>query len=404
MVDKRAPVKPNVKAIAGLKAEDKKYEVSVRDHAGLVIWVYPSGKISYVVRSRIQGKLYRKDLRCDSLSKARAAWAEMRKRIEEYKLDPEVPNPFLVDARATEAIRKAISLEDLANLYIEKHAKPNKKTWLADRQMLDKHVVPLWRGRRAKSIKRPDAIQLVENVAEYAPRQAGKIASLLSKMFNFAMDKGLVDQNPAIRIPKPKTESRDRFLSPEEIKTFWVSFLDGSSSSRLRSIHNALKVQLLTGKRISSVLDMTENQIDRKKMEWLSSGEDEKNGKAHVVPLTTSVIEILDSQNAIDGFFFPSVKQGVPLRADSIAEPLRDQLKKVGCLPFRSHDLRRTCATHLSRLGADADLISKILNHADHSVTAIYNRYDRIEERRNILEAWDRELSQIVHESGGVES
>jgi integrase len=65
---------------------------------------------------------------------------------------------------------------------------------------------------------------------------------------------------------------------------------------------------------------------------------------------------------------------------------------------WRLHDLRRTVATNLARLGTDRVVISKILNHAEGSVTARYDRHGRDVEMAAALDAWATELERIVAE------
>ena len=63
---------------------------------------------------------------------------------------------------------------------------------------------------------------------------------------------------------------------------------------------------------------------------------------------------------------------------------------------FSPHDLRRTCATHLGELGVSRDTIRLVLNHADRSVTGIYDRHHRLPEKRRALERWGARLQQIL--------
>jgi integrase len=63
---------------------------------------------------------------------------------------------------------------------------------------------------------------------------------------------------------------------------------------------------------------------------------------------------------------------------------------------WRIHDIRRSVATHLSAEGVDRLTIERILGHTDPSVTAIYERYDRLKERRNALQLWANKVERAA--------
>ena len=65
---------------------------------------------------------------------------------------------------------------------------------------------------------------------------------------------------------------------------------------------------------------------------------------------------------------------------------------------FTAHDLRRTGATELSKLGIDDVLIAKTLDHtwADRQVTSVYNRWDKLPEMTEALARWASKLEQIA--------
>ncbi|MEB8489668.1 tyrosine-type recombinase/integrase, partial [Acidithiobacillus ferriphilus] len=69
-----------------------------------------------------------------------------------------------------------------------------------------------------------------------------------------------------------------------------------------------------------------------------------------------------------------------------------------GLAPFTPHDLRRTAATHIGMLGFNRLVISKILNHVEGGVTAIYDRHSYDNEKREALEAWSKKLAGLVSE------
>ena len=64
--------------------------------------------------------------------------------------------------------------------------------------------------------------------------------------------------------------------------------------------------------------------------------------------------------------------------------------------PWTIHDLRRTAATEMGRLGFSRFVIGRILNHADASITAIYDRHGYLDEKRSALEAWENYVLRVT--------
>ncbi len=68
----------------------------------------------------------------------------------------------------------------------------------------------------------------------------------------------------------------------------------------------------------------------------------------------------------------------------------------IGLSGIVPHDLRRTAASNMAALGIARLVISKILNHVETSVTAIYDRHGYDSEKRHALETWAAHLDGIL--------
>jgi integrase len=67
--------------------------------------------------------------------------------------------------------------------------------------------------------------------------------------------------------------------------------------------------------------------------------------------------------------------------------------------PWRLHDLRRTAASGMARLGVALHVIEKVLGHesgAISGVAAIYNRHGYDREKRDALAAWASHVAALV--------
>lgn len=128
---------------------------------------------------------------------------------------------------------------------------------------------------------------------------------------------------------------------------------------------------------------------------WSLSSEKTKSGRGHLVPLTQTAQNILRRCPRMKGLHVLSTNGGrAPISGFAKA---KDDLD-VAIEDWRPHDLRRTCATGMARLGVLNEVVGRVLNHAPpRTVTAeIYNQYDYLGEKRRALELWDAEVQRIL--------
>ena len=279
------------------------------------------------------------------------------------------------------------------------HAKPNKKpkSIKEDARILNAYLLPAWGRRKFESITRSDVIQLLDEVKlkRKAPVMANRVRVLTSTMFNFASEKALVSEtfvDPCTHVKQPTREkSRERVLSDEEIQALWKD-LDNRSEPAA-SIYRMI---LLTGQRPGEVKAMRWSAIDEEGI-WTIPASETKNKREHKVPLSShsrSVLEKLASLTGESEYVFAAPSGG---HLQWFQSQLRRIQKKTG-FHFRFHDLRRTCATNLSKLGIDEITIARILNHSLPSLhmTAIYNRWEKLPEMKRALDRWGVKLDRIV--------
>ncbi|MDP6417624.1 MAG: tyrosine-type recombinase/integrase, partial [Gammaproteobacteria bacterium] len=107
------------------------------------------------------------------------------------------------------------------------------------------------------------------------------------------------------------------------------------------------------------------------------------------------ILRELQASGNSGGWVFANTK-GHHVRADSITQALSRLTKQFDLDHFTPHDLRRTAATQISGMGVDRATLVRILNHTDHSTTAIYDRYSYEPEVRQALEKWSTKLDQIL--------
>ena len=166
-----------------------------------------------------------------------------------------------VDPAADRARAKADpTFGELAELYIERHARVKKKPRsIAEDEYMLADLLPAWADRKLPTISRRDVIAVLDGiVARGSPVQANRVLALASTVFNFAIGRDLIEHNPAHRVARPALErSRERRLSDDEIRRLWQA-LDQEPFK----VEAAFKLALLTAARRSEILGLAWSEVD----------------------------------------------------------------------------------------------------------------------------------------------
>ena len=139
--------------------------------------------------------------------------------------------------------------------------------------------------------------------------------------------------------------------------------------------------------------------VDLSSAIWTIPGELAKNGRPHLVPLSARAHSCLASLPRLhESFVFPARGNGTTTFSGfSKLKAKTDQLS--GIQAWTLHDLRRSAATHMGRLGVVPHVVERILNHASgafRGVAGVYNRFQYLPEMREGLECWARHLERII--------
>ncbi|HVT17222.1 MAG TPA: tyrosine-type recombinase/integrase [Thermoanaerobaculia bacterium] len=343
---------------------------------------------TYVLMYRLRGRLRRLTLGqvgVISLADARAAARRALAEAAEGNDPAERRNP------TPEGV---VTFRDLAQEYLERHAKRRKRTWRDDERMIRNELLPPWGDRPPDEIRRRDVIVLLDHVADRpAPIMANRLRALISKIFNFGIGRDLVEFNPAALVPRPGEErASNRALSDEEIKRVWAA-LEASDNIVMAGI---VQMRLLLGQRTGEVEHMRWSDLDE--ATWRLPPEFTKNAKAHAVPLGPLALTILERLRPISGhgeWVFPSSrKQGSPVRQ---VQKFMVELRRASGVLFVARDLRRTFSTGLTRLGVPQLTVSKLLNHTIPGVTdRHYDRYDYDPEKQGAILLWDTHIRELA--------
>jgi integrase len=239
--------------------------------------------------------------------------------------------------------------------------------------------------------------ELLDGIVDRAPIVANKSFAALRRMCAWAVERGIVDSSPCagIRAPAPE-RSRDRVLSDDELRAAW-------KASEVLGWPFGPMVQLLilTGQRRDEIAEMRWGEIDLAAEIWILPRERSKNDQAHIVPLSETAVAILSSLTRItgkDGFVF-TTNGATAVSGFSRAKRRLDALLPEGTPPWVIHDLRRTAASGMARLGINLPVIEKVLNHVSGSfggIVGVYQRHGFEAEKRHALDSWARHVEALT--------
>ena len=395
------PIYANHKGVkALLSSPPTKGDIEARDSTttGLYLRVYDSGTGVFFHRYMIN-KRYRfytfKDYRltakstekdiASALTKVRALHQEQRNTLA-TGVDVAIERDL-----NTKAITAIPTVSEFASTFIERYAKPKNKAWEEQDRILKADVLPLIGTLKINAVERKHIIKLLDKKEDAGASVArNRLLSLLSKVFAFALERALIDVNPALGIKKLPEQARERTLTTDEMKRLWSATSNESNFSI--STRLVLRLALLTGQRIGELCQMSESQINGD----LWTIPTTKNGLPHTVPLRPMALDLIDTAKpySVNGLLFPNTKGDV--MESQIISKVMERIAWDSTDRPTPHDLRRTFTTGISKLGFNRLIQDKVTNHKDNSVGGIYDRNDYQKEKRQALEAWERHIKEIL--------
>jgi len=310
------------------------------------------------------------------------------------------------DPKATTRARKRPEAAAALLGYFESDSAPRKRK--GKRKNVPSLVSELG-DRKARDITRRDLIGLLDAVVDRGARvTANRIHALVKQMFDWAAAKDLIPASPMAGVERPGGEEspRERVLSSDEIKAFWskLSAADMAEPTRL-----ALKMLLVTAQRRGEVTQAKWSHFDLENKLWTipvellkSSHSRRSKPEPHVVPLSALALEVLGQLKAITGkgaYLLPARMDESKDRSYSdrvLSRAVRENDKKFDIPHFTPHDLRRTAASFMTKLGIPRLHVEKVLNHSTGDIAEVYDRHDYLPEKRAALEKWATHLTAII--------
>lgn len=397
-----AAVKFTDKQILNLKGKPARYEVREGNAHGtgtLALRVSPNGHKAWQYLFRFDGTMRRMTLGTYpemTVAQAHAACGAAMQAREAGR----DPGAAVVASRS--ATRKAPTFKELADKFMEEHARPNKaaKSVANDDRTLKHDVLPRLGSHKAEAIERKDVrAMLAAIVARGAPVQANRTLALVRKIYNWGIGEDLVPSNPCIGVKAPggKETQRDRVLTEAELQAVMAALPTATGMAKESRL--ALRFLVLTSQRCGEVLGLQWSEIDLAAGWWTIPAAKAKNRKSHRVPLSPQAKAVLTEARALNPdrqTVFPSPLGDRPMVETAVGRALFRNLEQFKAAPFTPHDLRRTAASHMTGIGIPRLVVSKILNHAEQGVTAIYDKHSYDKEKQDALLRWGRKVAALV--------
>ena len=297
-----------------------------------------------------------------------------------------------------EAGRNSFRFDDAIAAFVAEHCQRHNRAVTAKEteRVLRQRFVRRWASRDLRDVTKQEIVDVIEGIwADGAPSAANHALAAVRKFFNWSVERGLLEESPCAGIRKPaRAIARERVLSEEELAAVWnATEVTGYPFGRM------VQLLILLAQRRNEVASMRWCDIDRRDNLWTLPSEATKSNRAHSVPLAPQALAIIDGcQKLHEVFVFPS--GGADGRTFSGFSKAKRRLDAAaGVEDWTLHDLRRTAATHMARLGVAPHVVERILNHTSGSlggVAGIYNRFSYLPEMRQALEAWAAHVDRIV--------
>ncbi len=373
------------KTLAALKPEARRYEVHDLHCPGLTVRVSPEGRKTFTIKYRYGAKQKRQTIGVYpryTLAEAREKARSALRQVDEG-VDPQ-----------SRRRQPDLQVEAVCRAFIEQYAKPRNRNWREAERVLEREFVRPYGQMEIGEVHRADVLELLDKaIARGAGYQANRILALTRKLFNWCVERGILEVSPINGLKAPHRErSRDRVLEDSEIKRLLAACRDEAYPFRFY-----VPLLLATAQRRAETAAMRWDEIDLEGRTWVIPAENAKNGKPHVVPLSDFALGILTEvpRFANSPYVFTTTRQS-PI--SGFTKALKRISVSSDTTGWRFHDLRRTAASGMARAGVAPHVVEKVLNHISGTISgvaAVYNRYGYDAEKRDALEKWGQALAAI---------
>lgn len=319
---------------------------------------------------------------------------QARKQAAQYNLVIESgDNPAQAKRKARHTAEGELTLQQAFDRYVSDYLIPHGKRTVADLQdNFSRYLGEVpdgtkkthgkartkpacavnWALRKLSSIESSDVRRLMNSLKDdIGVHTANRTLELLRAIYNKVISWKLYSgENPCHGLEKFKVQTRERFLTGEELPSFFVAL----GQSENKDFRDFVLLSLTTGARKANVLAMKWSNIDFDNNIWTVPGESSKNGDPLTIPLTSVTVEVLEERKgAKSEWMFPAARSA----SGHMENPKKHWaalLKAADLENLRIHDLRRSLGSWAAMSGASLTIIGRALGHKSVDATQIYAR------------------------------
>jgi integrase len=404
--------------IKNLPVPEKRKNIAIDRDRGLYLVHQPTDVKSWAVWYRVNGVQAKFTLG----GYPALSLKEARKRALEAKGAAAGGKDLGAAKRAARTERKAdgARVRDSAWVFIQRYVRGSGRIGLAWGKEIERlfniEILPRIGDKLIAEVTKRDINDIVDAITDRgSPVTARNCFAVLRQFFNWARnDRDLIAVSPCVGVTaRAEKRSRDRVLEDGELPHAWAAF--DAFGFPFGPIG---KLLLLTGARRSEIAGARWQEIDLAARTLTLPASRTKNAKPHVIPLSDPAIEIIKALPQIEGkagFVFSTTGvtpvSGFSKARKAIDKAILDTLRAEALArgadpdgvatppPWTLHDLRRTVATNLQRLGVRLEVTESVLGHVSGSrggIVGVYQRHTWADEKRAALAAWARRLDTIV--------
>lgn len=222
-------------AVKRLRPAAKEVVVWDTNMPGFGLRVSPTGRKTFIVQYRVRGEKGQKwrerqetigtlaDL--ETLGNARAKARERRNKAREGT-DPVVEKKAAEAAVRAEQAAQQLTFAKLAAQYQVQYAdRETKASTAAETKRLLGRWLAVLGERPVNDIRKADIMAFLNARGDRGRTEGNALLGAVKHLFKWAKQRDLMDSNPAEDVAKPlaRVPSRDRYLSDDEIKSFWAA-------------------------------------------------------------------------------------------------------------------------------------------------------------------------------------
>lgn len=395
---------------------------------GFGVRVTANGAKSYIYQYRLGGREAQK--KRATIGRHGSPWTPATAREEAQRLALMAGKGIDPADHDRERRRQAVDLAFSAYVtaFTNDELKASWKDWQGPSRLLEREAVPVLKTKPLPQIKRSDVAAVLDRMAD-RPALARVAHATLRKLFKWAESRGDIERSPMEGMKAPAgVAARARVLTDDELRLVWHA-----AAGIGYPFGPMFRLLVVTGQRREEVAGLTWQELDRTNLCWNLPSQRSKNKIASVTPLNALATAELDALAILldppadgaavawprKGLVFTTTGQtsssGFSKAKSRLDAAIKDAQAKAAAkagekpedLPeWRLHDLRRTVATGLQRLGVRFEVTEAVLNHvsgAKGGVAGVYQRHDWADEKRAALTAWaDRLIAMVYPPPEGV--